>query len=152
LTTHAIILAMPYKIIRYNDRMEIEASTEREFETALAIMEKQQLSQGSSTPQGPISEKLIELFHKIGKQHMELLRYLNEHPDGVTDEELKTVFNLATRRNIGGLFMGLSKKAGPLGIDMDKYVIAKRISRDAEGERIYTFRLCPEAKEALKSL
>lgn len=142
---------MPFKI-KYKGDVEIEAATATDLESLLDLLDRRSASNGE-LPKADVSDRMSELVLRLTDQNLQFLRLLDSGgPGGLSDADICAALHLESRRNIGGLVMGISKKATALGIDVDKYVVTKRVDRAADGERAYTYRLRPEAHTALEAL
>jgi hypothetical protein len=141
---------MPFTV-KYGGDVEIEAATAADLEIVLAVIDKRRA--GATVPAtepGGVPERMGQLIDSLSEQHILLLSALSLAPAGLDDKGLTAKLELPSRRNIGGLLMGITKKARALGLNMDKQVVTKRVERSADGERTYTYRLRPEALEALR--
>lgn len=141
---------MPF-VVKYGDGVTIEAPTADDLEAVLGVIDKRR-SGGSSAqdgPQGTVSDRLSQLIELLSEQHLSLLYALSGSPAGLDDTALQVRLGFKSRRNIGALLMGITKKARKLGLDMDKQVVTKRVDRSEGGDRAYTYRMRPEVINAL---
>jgi hypothetical protein len=144
---------MPFTV-KYGDKVVIEVPTVDDLEAVLAAIDKRGCPEGSPTEQarGTVSDRMGELLDRLSEEHLMLLTALSGRPAGIDSESLRVQLTLPSKRNIGGLLMGITKKARKLGLDMDKQIVSKRIERSTiDGERAYTYRIRADALQALKN-
>ncbi len=140
---------MPF-LVKYGNDVEIEAATAVDLETILAVIDKRRAGvTAPATAPGSVAERMAQLIEGLSDQHISLFNALTGTPGGLDDDSLQQKLGLPSRRNIGGLLMGITKRARSLGLNMDKQVITKRVERSAAGDRSYVYRLRPEAQQAL---
>jgi hypothetical protein len=141
---------MPF-VVKYGDGVTIEAPTADDLEAVLSVIDKRRsgCSPAQEAPQGTVSDRMLKLIELLSEQHLGLLYALSGSPAGIDDNGLQARLGFKSRRNIGALLMGITKKARKLGLDMDKQVVTKRVDRSEGGERTYTYRIRPDAINAL---
>lgn len=141
---------MPF-VVKYGDGVTIEAPTADDLEAVLSVIDKRRSggSPAREAPQGTVSDRMLRLMELLSEQHLGLLHALSGSPAGLDDKGLQARLGFKSRRNIGALLMGITKKARKLSLDMDKQVVSKRVDRSEGGERTYTYRIRPDAINAL---
>jgi hypothetical protein len=141
---------MPFTV-KYGDGVTIEAPTADDLEAVLSVIDRRR-SGGvhiKEAPQGTVSDRMLKLIEQLSERHVMLLYALSGAPAGLDDNGLMARMGFRSRRNIGALLMGITKKARKLGLDMDKQVVCKRVDRSVDGERTYTYRIRDDAINAL---
>lgn len=134
--------------VRYGDA-EIEATNEADLAVILAAIDRRKSAGGAGN--SSVSERLAKLLKMTRPPQQKLLDFLRQHEDWVRAEDICTALSYERRQKIGGVIMALSKKAAPLDLNVDRWVISRKIERDPASGRIYYYKLTPEMREAMEA-
>jgi hypothetical protein len=132
----------------------IEVSTVTELDSLLDLIDKR--PEGAQTSAGSIDERIRAFVSEIDANHRWFLEAAGAEPSGTPEINMVSALNLEEPRQLGGLLMGLSKRARKFNLtpeDFERFVVTRRRVRDqATQERRRTYKLRPETRAALEAL
>jgi hypothetical protein len=128
--------------------VEVESDT-LDYEEALAstLRAVRRTTPGAPATASPTSGSLRRLVEKLAPETIHYLRLLVEHPEGLSDEEIRKRLGLESRQKLAGMKGSITKAAEHVGLTGGD-IIERDVGRDQQG-RTYHFAIPDAVRQSL---